>query len=82
MKARRFPRGQQHQRKEAYRKEAEMPNTNHHETEDREEPQRAVIYLSETGPNQLEGPASELSIGRLRPPSHVSAGRQGPFSSH
>jgi hypothetical protein len=50
------------QRKEARRKEAAMPTTNQHETEDQKKPRRAVIYLSEPVPNDLDEPRDELSI--------------------
>jgi Resolvase, N terminal domain len=50
------------QRKEARRKEAAMPTTNQHETEDRKKPRRAIIYLSEPVPNDLDEPRDELSI--------------------
>jgi resolvase-like protein len=39
-----------------------MPTTKQHETEDREKPQRAVIYLSEPVPDYLDEPRDELSI--------------------
>jgi hypothetical protein len=50
------------QRKEARRKEAVMPRTNQHETEDQKKPQRAAIYLSEPVPSDLDEPRDELSI--------------------
>jgi len=62
MKGQAVPLYEQHQRKEARRKEATMPTTNQHETEDQEKPRRAVIYLSEPVPNHLDEPRDELSI--------------------
>jgi hypothetical protein len=53
---------EQHQRKEARRKEATMPTPNQHETDDQEKPKRAVIYLSEPVPDYLDEPRDELSI--------------------
>lgn len=53
---------EQHQRKEARRKEATMPTPNQHETEDQEKPRRAAIYLSEPVPDCLDEPRDELSI--------------------
>jgi hypothetical protein len=62
MKGQAVPLREQHQRKEARRKEATMPKTNQHETEDRKKPRRAVIYLSEPVPDYGDEPRDELSI--------------------
>lgn len=62
MKGQAVPLSEQHQRKEARRKEAVMPTANQHETEDQERSRRAVIYLSEPVPNGLDEPRDELTI--------------------
>jgi hypothetical protein len=60
--------GEQHQRKEARRKEKVMPKPNPREERDQEPlvTQRVIIYLSATGRPGSDGPQNELSIDQQR----------------
>lgn len=58
--------GEQHQRKEARRKEAFMPKTNYQEEIDEDDPRvaQAIIYLSEPRPTEGDGTGDEPSARR------------------
>ena len=79
MKGQAVPLGEQQQRKEARRKEAVMPKTNHQEEIDEEDPRivQAIIYLSEPRPTEGGEPSDEPSLDTQREICRLKAAKIG-----